>query len=832
MPTGSTIFVHSGDDLQAIYNAASCGQDLVLDAGAVFTGNYVFNKQCTTPDWILVEGAGCADGSAAIPTYVTQASANYAGVPPWPPPSLTHYATLSTGISVPPLTTTDSSFVPGRYNYFGCLEVTSSVLQYALIGTSNSLLETVASQLGDHFIFDRIYAHGHHSEATAQMVRAFMLAGSNISVVNSYVSEIYAWGDSQAIGIAHGPGPIFIHNNFLSSDTEIIMAGGTGPTPGYSCTIAASPAPTSMSATVNNCVDAAGGSVAAPAVGTEVMFYTSASPPYYVPGDATTITSSTGGALTFTPILTAPLTGAGMVAWGLRPNDITITKNYFWKDPCWNAANPCYDGIARSSKDFVEAKYGQRWNIDGNIFVNTWNAGQADAFNFNSADQYGDCPWCFSSDISLTNNIVKNISGDLTIIGTQTGGAAGSSNQSCPPILNRVLVQNNLFFTKGAAPYIAPAGSNIALARDNGGCTYPQQQAVDSLQIIHNTFLGAYSNMQLSDDSPFNYSNLVIRDNLTEFDQIRWFVVSGGCTEPCFASNASTGGSWTATHNAIVNSGAINGGAGISDATIISRYGSMVLPTLYDTNLANNYSAAPFVNYAAVDTDYHNFALTGTGPWRNAASDGTDPGVNLANLDAAIPVSTTPLLPPIDLSGINGKTFNVSDDLSFPYSATGVNFTWSFQGTGASASSTQGTPASGNAAFATTQAPKLSLSQFSLSPGKYVLTVTVTQGGQFQTASATITLVTADLSNINVAPNPWRSDKHTGKPITFSQLSANTTIKIFTTSGHEVKRLTGGPSVTWDLTNDSGDKVGSGIYIYLLTDPQGNKVKGKLAVIK
>jgi hypothetical protein len=34
------------------------------------------------------------------------------------------------------------------------------------------------------------------------------------------------------------------------------------------------------------------------------------------------------------------------------------------------------------------------------------------------------------------------------------------------------------------------------------------------------------------------------------------------------------------------------------------------------------------------------------------------------------------------------------------------------------------------------------------------------------------------------------------------------------------------------LTNDSGDKVGSGIYLYLITDGQGDKVRGKVAVIK
>jgi hypothetical protein len=84
-----------------------------------------------------------------------------------------------------------------------------------------------------------------------------------------------------------------------------------------------------------------------------------------------------------------------------------------------------------------------------------------------------------------------------------------------------------------------------------------------------------------------------------------------------------------------------------------------------------------------------------------------------------------------------------------------------------------------------------------------------------------------------VYPNPWRSDKHSGNPITFDQLSGNTTIKIFTVSAHLVKTLTtSNASVTWDLTNDSGGTIASGIYVYLITDSQGDKVKGKVAVIK
>jgi len=84
-----------------------------------------------------------------------------------------------------------------------------------------------------------------------------------------------------------------------------------------------------------------------------------------------------------------------------------------------------------------------------------------------------------------------------------------------------------------------------------------------------------------------------------------------------------------------------------------------------------------------------------------------------------------------------------------------------------------------------------------------------------------------------VYPNPWRSDKHSGYPVTFSGLAAGTDIKIFTVSGHKVAELyTDGPSIQWDLSNDSGDKVASGIYLYIITDSQGDKVRGKVAVIR
>ena len=69
--------------------------------------------------------------------------------------------------------------------------------------------------------------------------------------------------------------------------------------------------------------------------------------------------------------------------------------------------------------------------------------------------------------------------------------------------------------------------------------------------------------------------------------------------------------------------------------------------------------------------------------------------------------------------------------------------------------------------------------------------------------------------------------------VTFDGLWGGVTIKIFTVHGHEIKELhADGPKIIWDLTNNSGEKVGSGVYVYLITNSQGDKARGKVAVVK
>ena len=94
-------------------------------------------------------------------------------------------------------------------------------------------------------------------------------------------------------------------------------------------------------------------------------------------------------------------------------------------------------------------------------------------------------------------------------------------------------------------------------------------------------------------------------------------------------------------------------------------------------------------------------------------------------------------------------------------------------------------------------------------------------------------LLNSDLSGVRVFPQPWRKDKHHDFPITFDRLSTQATITIFSLSGHRIRTLeTDNGTASWDLTNDSGDTVASGIYLYLISNEDGQETKGKLAIIR
>jgi kumamolisin len=89
------------------------------------------------------------------------------------------------------------------------------------------------------------------------------------------------------------------------------------------------------------------------------------------------------------------------------------------------------------------------------------------------------------------------------------------------------------------------------------------------------------------------------------------------------------------------------------------------------------------------------------------------------------------------------------------------------------------------------------------------------------------------LSNVYAFPNPWDIRHNSAhRFVTFANVPAGAVVKIFTISGFLVKTIDVPISgAIWDLTNDSGRNVASGLYFYLISNGDSTTT-GKIAIIK
>ncbi|HVO33790.1 MAG TPA: T9SS type A sorting domain-containing protein, partial [Elusimicrobiota bacterium] len=173
---------------------------------------------------------------------------------------------------------------------------------------------------------------------------------------------------------------------------------------------------------------------------------------------------------------------------------------------------------------------------------------------------------------------------------------------------------------------------------------------------------------------------------------------------------------------------------------------------------------------------------------------------------------------------------------SYPSQYQIVSYQWSLLQTNVT------TDSNGNGAIGRTTSANLSttggfvdLAPQNLAPGSYQITVTVmdSNGNVSLPATADVTLVAASTTGARVYPDPWRANQQPDIPITFDQMTTQGTLKIFTVSGHLVRSMPISNGLArWDLTNDSGDKVGSGIYLYLVTSADDSQTRGKFAIIR
>jgi hypothetical protein len=120
-----------------------------------------------------------------------------------------------------------------------------------------------------------------------------------------------------------------------------------------------------------------------------------------------------------------------------------------------------------------------------------------------------------------------------------------------------------------------------------------------------------------------------------------------------------------------------------------------------------------------------------------------------------------------------------------------------------------------------------------INPIKNTITIKVMQLSKFAIFPAKKP-AEENLSNVFVYPNPCYTSKN--YQLTFAGLTENVTIKIFNITGELVRTLQKndkGDKTNWDLKNEAGEKVASGIYIYLVIDNDtGERTCGKLGVVR
>lgn len=202
--------VRAGDDLQAALDAAQPGDEIRLEAGATFTGNFVLPAK--SGDRPITLESDVRGAQSAPRQRITPAAAE-------------PFAKLQSPSSEPALRTAPGShhwrlieleFRANRGGYGDIIELGDG-------STAQSSLDRVPHDL----VLDRLYVHG---DPAAGQKRGIALNARAVSIRNCYVSDIKAAGaDAQAIAAWNGPGPFTIENNYLEASGEVILLGGADP---------------------------------------------------------------------------------------------------------------------------------------------------------------------------------------------------------------------------------------------------------------------------------------------------------------------------------------------------------------------------------------------------------------------------------------------------------------------------------------------------------------------------------------------------------------------------------------------------------------------------
>ena len=227
-PTGKTLAVPAGGDLQAALDAAQPGDVIELAAGAVYSGSFVLPAK-SGPGWIILRSS--SPYLRPLGTPVTPVDARFmpklessSGPVLSTAPGAHHYRLI--GLEIRPGSASGTTLhrvlhwlhsgtqTPGAGPFLENL---------VLLGSGDTSMDT----LPHHIIFDRCYIHG---DPVVGARRGIAMNSSYTAVIDSYLSDFKEVGeDSQAVASWNGPGPFKIADDYLEAAGENLMFGGEDP---------------------------------------------------------------------------------------------------------------------------------------------------------------------------------------------------------------------------------------------------------------------------------------------------------------------------------------------------------------------------------------------------------------------------------------------------------------------------------------------------------------------------------------------------------------------------------------------------------------------------
>lgn len=313
----------------ALTNAVE-GDTIYLHAGQTFTGHWTLPDKSMTTTGITISTDTAVANLPAAGVRATMAHSTFM-------PILQSDTTSNAVITA----ARGASSAAERYHFVGIWFKNNpggygDVVAFGTNDCDAGFCQEYASQEPDNMSIDRCLFT---ADPIVGQKRFVEFGGTNLSVTNSSFFGAAAFGqDSQCVGGMNGHGPWTIINNYCEATTENILIGGDDARIRTVMTVAASPAPTTTSATVNVSVGPFNSTVhtmAEVAVGDHLAVLISGG----TVRCHTTLRSKSGSgastiAITFDPCSAAP-DSPGDIRAGVTVKNLTIRRNYLTKQLAW-----------------------------------------------------------------------------------------------------------------------------------------------------------------------------------------------------------------------------------------------------------------------------------------------------------------------------------------------------------------------------------------------------------------------------------------------------------------------------------------------------------------